>query len=439
MLSFLAAAAMCMGVPPAASNDLLTAGVTERPGNILGPLAPPADGVHHNLLGPLSPRITVPPVPAPRSEAATLPAELESLWPAGVERLAGLQMYPVAQHSQRLAIENGRSSDRWYRRDQDDLVPGTGIQANPNRTFPYAVSGGLHNSTGWESIKAARIPGPVSIWTEAVPVPMSSTPLPKFRWAFPTGTVFVDMLAKDGRCFELRTATKGDDGRWKREFVHRDLDAAPEGYHGAGMACASCHKDAGASQQYGITVRGDDSVFSWTPFVDGTFQRRSDVAFVRGKPSAAPSVASARSTEIEWLIDYAEAVRDSQETGRALVIDFQTADCVHCRKMEATTFQDPAVKKLIAEHFIALQVDGEQSTKLAERFGVRSYPTLVFARPDGTIVRTVEGFLDAQSFQSALRQALPASPAVARRMVVMADPAPQVMAAPRMVAQACAT
>lgn len=231
---------------------------------------------------------------AQRMPSDVLPMDLASLWPKGVDVIEGLRFYPLAHHSQKLTVINNRSHDEWYPTNKDDFVtdgPVRGTRVNPNRVFPYAVSGGLHNSTGWLSTKAAKIPGTVHIWSEGVPVPGTSTPLPKARWAFPSGTVFVDMLSKDGKCFELRTATKDDEGKWKREFIFRDMEAAPSNFHGAGRSCVSCHKDAGATQQYGVSVRGDDGVFTWTPFEDGTFTRRPDVDFQSGKPGIKAAVA----------------------------------------------------------------------------------------------------------------------------------------------------
>lgn len=253
------------------------------------------DTQRNELLGPVGPpdpfdagqqadRAVEKPSPRARRmpKGPEMPIHLQMLWPKEVEPIEGLSLFTPTKFSQKLTVANGRSSNTWHSITTDDVNGGM-MTTNPNRTFPYAVPGGLHNSTGWHSLRAARIPGSVTLWTEGVSVPGSQTPLPKTRWAFPSGTVFVDMLYKDGKCFELRTGTKGDDGKWKHEPLYRDLDAAPKNFHGAGMACATCHKDAGQSQNYGVTIRGDDHCFSWTPFVDGTRELRPDVGFVRGQ------------------------------------------------------------------------------------------------------------------------------------------------------------
>ena len=111
------------------------------------------------------------------------------------------------------------------------------------------------------------LPGPVQVWQERTQT-VAGGLLPKWRWRFPVGTVFVDVLTSDGKVFEVRQREKKSDG-WASSTLYRSERYKPVGYKGPGKACAECHDKAGASLQYGITVRGDDGVFSWSPFVEG--------------------------------------------------------------------------------------------------------------------------------------------------------------------------
>jgi hypothetical protein len=256
---------------------------------LLGSLSP--DTARHSLLdlyeppGPFDDGLKAASRARRLPQRSDLPLPLALLWPADVDPINGLKLYQPTRYSQSLTVQGGRSSTTWHKTNFDLTAPDGKTLTNPNRIFPYSVPGGLHNSTGWMSMRAAKIPGPVERWVESTSVPLARTPLPKVRWRYPPGTVFVDMLYKDGVCFELRTATKKEDGKWDHEAVYRDHDAAPGTFHGAGMACASCHKDAGQSQGYGVTVRGDDFVFSYNPFIEGSFQVRDDVETVE-RPSA---------------------------------------------------------------------------------------------------------------------------------------------------------
>jgi hypothetical protein len=53
------------------------------------------------------------------------------------------------------------------------------------------------------------------------------------------------------------------------------------------------------------------------------------------------------------------------------------------------------VAALLDEHLLLLKIDGANETTLVEKLAIQSYPTLVFAAPNGKILETMEGFVDA--------------------------------------------
>ncbi len=118
------------------------------------------------------------------------------------------------------------------------------------------------------------------------------------------------------------------------------------------------------------------------------------ICFLAGSPLQAE--------EIQWRVDYAAARREARETNRPLLMDFGTANCTWCRKLEATTFRDPAVIKLVNEQFIAVKVDADRSKELTAALNIQSFPTLVFAASDGKILGTQKGFVEAAALQSAI-------------------------------------
>ena len=195
-----------------------------------------------------------------------LQTRLVSLWPEDVDKPEGLVAYKPARFSQRLVILNGAPDNRWFDKYTDDVTSNS-FAENPNKKSPWAVPGGLDNATGWESILAVSMPDKVYTYRDNVPVMSAGRDLPKLRWTFPEGTKFVDLLAKDGKVFELRTRTKIK-GQWVSRVEYSDKGARPNGYHGLNKACIECHEHAGASHQYGITIRGDDGAFSWNPYED---------------------------------------------------------------------------------------------------------------------------------------------------------------------------
>ncbi len=195
----------------------------------------------------------------------------KDLWPDSVQMPKTMRFYRPTNYTQRLAITGGVETNNLYRLDQDDVWTNSAPALNPNRLFPWASAGGLHEVGGWGSRVGIAIPEgqKIQIWRERVDVPLSSRPLPKVLWSFPDGTVLADLLFTKDALFELRLREKVK-GKWRSSVPFRNLDAAPTGYAGPGKRCAECHDHAGSQLQYGISLRGSDGAFTPSPLIEGT-------------------------------------------------------------------------------------------------------------------------------------------------------------------------
>ena len=131
--------------------------------------------------------------------------------------------------------------------------------------------------------------------------------------------------------------------------------------------------------------------------------------------------------EVQWRYDYTAACREAKEKQRPIVMDFGTSNCFWCKKLDASTFRDPGVVKQLNEQFIPVKIDAEREPGLAQALRIQSYPTLVFAAPDGRILGCHEGFVEAARFSQQLSRALKESAPPAS---VQTNPLPQQPAAP---------
>jgi thioredoxin-like negative regulator of GroEL len=110
--------------------------------------------------------------------------------------------------------------------------------------------------------------------------------------------------------------------------------------------------------------------------------------------------------EVMWRYDYNTARREAVEKGLPLVVDIGTENCFWCRKLEENTFRDAAVLEAMNQKFIPLKIDARRNQVLAEALRVTSYPTIVLAAPDGKILATLEGYMEAPRFQEQLQRTL---------------------------------
>ena len=125
--------------------------------------------------------------------------------------------------------------------------------------------------------------------------------------------------------------------------------------------------------------------------------------FVRLVPVVAAlflSSLEAPAQEIKWRRDYSAARKEAAETGRPLLLDFGTEACFWCRKLDATTFRDPKVVKLVNEQFVPVKLDGNREQRLTAALQIDGFPTLLLATPEGKVVGRRAGYTDATQFMA---------------------------------------
>lgn len=184
--------------------------------------------------------------------------------------LRGMTRYRQTRYSQNVATVSNVPTIRPQRTDADDVGLNFHM-VNPNRLSPYAGPAGMDGLSGWISETYYQIPARIKTWTGRVEI-FQGGMLPKRQWRYPDGSRFVEVLSHGGAVFEVRQRVKTADG-WKSSVPYRYAAAYPDGYTGKlAKSCNECHSKAGASEQYGITVRGDDGVFSYPVLKEGTME-----------------------------------------------------------------------------------------------------------------------------------------------------------------------
>ena len=73
--------------------------------------------------------------------------------------------------------------------------------------------------------------------------------------------------------------------------------------------------------------------------------------------------ATASSDQITWY-SWEEGVAQVKETKKKMFVDVYTDWCGWCKKMDATTFQDPSVVKYMNDNFVAVKFDAEQDKEI---------------------------------------------------------------------------
>lgn len=130
-----------------------------------------------------------------------------------------------------------------------------------------------------------------------------------------------------------------------------------------------------------------------------------------------PQPASATSAVAWKKLD--DALDEGIKTKRPVFVMVHAPWCGYCRKMDATTFRDPAVVKLLASKFASARLDGESEStvrwppkkavseaEIAQSMGIRGFPTLLFLRPDRKELARISSYLPANQMKVLLEAVL---------------------------------
>lgn len=130
--------------------------------------------------------------------------------------------------------------------------------------------------------------------------------------------------------------------------------------------------------------------------------------------------------EINWMT-WEQAAAANEKAPRKIFVDIYTVWCGWCKRMDATTFRDPAVARLMNEKFYAVKLNAEQKEtirwrdldwvwveggrngvhKLAYELldGRLSFPSFVMLDEKFSIIATSPGFKDAAPLLKELQYA----------------------------------
>ncbi len=129
---------------------------------------------------------------------------------------------------------------------------------------------------------------------------------------------------------------------------------------------------------------------------------QSEADLARGSDTANPSEPDPPRS-VEWSSDYAGGIQKAKSEGKPVFLTFYTSWCGYCRKMDQTTFRNPAVVRELSD-MVAVRVDAEaergnpSGSELAARYRVGSFPTLVYLDASGRVVLKASGYMAPRMF-----------------------------------------
>ena len=143
-------------------------------------------------------------------------------------------------------------------------------------------------------------------------------------------------------------------------------------------------------------------------FLGATAWAVARMSIAREEPMGDTKEAEARphATEgpVTWL-DFADGLKEAKSGRKLIVADFYATWCGPCKVMEKRTFRDPRVLTRLRD-VVPVRVDAEETAergglrgdKLALRYAVEVYPTIVVVDDQGHEVARNSGFMSADEY-----------------------------------------
>jgi thioredoxin 1 len=89
-----------------------------------------------------------------------------------------------------------------------------------------------------------------------------------------------------------------------------------------------------------------------------------------------------------------EAVELAKKEDKVIFLDIYATWCGPCKRLKAYTFSSPEVGEAFNGKFINVALDGEQSEgrMLMQKYGLRSFPSLLFINKNGEVMQQTAGY-----------------------------------------------
>ena len=100
--------------------------------------------------------------------------------------------------------------------------------------------------------------------------------------------------------------------------------------------------------------------------------------------------------EPQWKSWSEETLAQAKQQERFVLLDLTAKWCQFCKKMEQTTYKDPAVIDELKKNYIAIKADEEEYPELANRFAKVGRPGTIILDSNGNVLLTKTGYIKPQ-------------------------------------------
>ena len=108
---------------------------------------------------------------------------------------------------------------------------------------------------------------------------------------------------------------------------------------------------------------------------------------------------------IDWIEGYDGGLTEAKKEKKPVFLLLYADWCGWCKKTLTETIPDPRIARL-KDRFVWARVNSDKEHKYKKMFGKSGFPMMVLLNPDGTVLKKIEGYKDAEGLKTELESVL---------------------------------
>jgi thiol:disulfide interchange protein len=105
--------------------------------------------------------------------------------------------------------------------------------------------------------------------------------------------------------------------------------------------------------------------------------------------------------QIPWIEEHDKGLASARAAGKPAVLVLYADWCQWCKKLLTESFPDPRIR-VLKDRLVWIKVNSDRLKDYGTKYEQKGFPTIIFFKPDGTIARKLEGYVDAAALREAL-------------------------------------
>ncbi|MGA2096911.1 MAG: DUF255 domain-containing protein [Candidatus Acidiferrum sp.] len=130
------------------------------------------------------------------------------------------------------------------------------------------------------------------------------------------------------------------------------------------------------------------------------------LSFLLVLPTARAQESAAKSSRLAWQPWSESVFAQAKEEKRFVLLDLEAVWCHWCHVMDENTYSDPAVVKMLREHYIVVKADQDSRPDLSNRYEDYGWPATVVFHANGQEIVKRQGYLAPDEMLSMLQAIL---------------------------------